>query len=175
MESEGLKASALRPRHFAALGNIEEAFAALQAVIDRVRIDLATRGWKPIDKPTALQETYWEALYRPASPASTTPRRTPAQLMWGVEEAEVFAGIYFERNAGGEVRPRADDEWRVALTAVDTDGWEEDDDERDVIWVGRSLRLVDLLGAGSVETQGDELADFVHDAFTRIVAARPRS
>ncbi len=59
MESEGLKASALRPRHFAALGNIEEAFAALQAVIDRVRIDLATRGWKPIDKPTALQETYW--------------------------------------------------------------------------------------------------------------------
>ncbi len=95
--------------------------------------------------------------------------------MWGVEEAEVFAGIYFERNAGGEVRPRADDEWRVALTAVDTDGWEEDDDERDVIWVGRSLRLVDLLGAGSVETQGDELADFVHDAFTRIVAARPRS
>jgi hypothetical protein len=176
MESEGLKATEIKSRHIAALESIEEALAALEAVLDRASLTLSSARWKAASKAPKFKENYWQHEYRAVKAGEKTSRRTPARLAWGFADAELFAGIYFERNAGGEVRPRADDEWRAAIQANPSgvEAWEDDDSDRKLVWVGRTRSLKDLLRVKTVEAQGDQVASFVDDVFSAILAARRR-
>ncbi len=175
MESEGLKATELRSRHLTALRHIDEAVAALDAVLGRARFTLSEH-WKIAFAVPTSEKDDWEYKYRPAPRGSTPVRRTKAALSWGIEDAEAYAGVYFTRNAGGAVMPRTDDEWRLALLVrIEGDkDWDQDDSsDRDLVWVGKTQRLGDLLQSRTVESQGDELAAFVDATFSTITSARP--
>jgi hypothetical protein len=178
MEVEGLKATELRSRHLTALRHIDEAVAALDAVLERARFMLSEH-WKISSTVPTPEKDEWEYEYRPARRRSTPARRTKAALSWGIEGANVYAGIYFARNAGGAVLPRTDDEWRLALlvSIEDDNDWDHDDySERDLVWVGKKQKLADLLQSSrTVESQGDELAAFVDATFSGITSARPHA
>ena len=176
MAQEGLKASALTPQHVRALGTIDDALAARAAVIDRVDTRLADDGWKAAEKPNKTKDSYWEHKYQPMKAGARAPRGTRALLNWGVAGREAFAGVYFKRNAGGPIRPLADDQWRTALLQLPNSGrgeWEEDDGERNWIWIGRSKPLVDIAKHDTVDAQAYELADFVIVAFIAALAVHP--
>jgi hypothetical protein len=175
MESEGLKATELQSRHLTALRHIDAAVAALDAVLERTRFTLS-QHWKIASAVPTPEKDEWEYEYRPARRGGTPARRTKAALSWGIAGADAYAGIYFARNAGGAVMPRTDDEWRIALlvSIEDDKDWDQDyHSERDLVWVGRTQRLGDLLQSQTVESQGDELAAFVDATFSTITAARP--
>lgn len=171
MRSEDLEATELKPAHISALRNIDEAWAAVEAVLASAADHLERSGWKPVGDIPSLKSTYWEKPYRPVLPGAPGVRGTKAKLVWGIDADQAFAGIYVQRNSGGEVRPRSDDEWRTALTA--SDEWNEEDENRTVIWIGRFMNLKELRLSKTVEAQGEHLAKFVDNVFRQVVAARP--
>lgn len=71
--------------------------------------------------------------------------------------------------------PRTDDEWRLALLAsTENDpAWTQDSSERDIVWVGKTETLRNLLQPRTTEAQGHEMAAFVDAAFSTIPSVRP--
>ena len=115
--------------------------------------------------------------WRPSLSATRSQDEPQQRLLnWGVAGREAFAGVYFKRNTGGPVRPVADDQWRTALLQLPNSGrgqWEEDNGERNWIWIGRSKPLVDIAKHDTVDAQAYELADFVIGALIAALAVHP--
>lgn len=174
MDSEELKASHLTARHLRSLKDFDEAVAALTAVLERARLRLGDKGWKPRGKLAEVDDTYWEQRYGPRRARSDSPQRSRAEFSWGVDGSDLFAGVYFERSAGGPVRPRSDEAWMIELQAPNSSEqrWELDDGDRDGVWVARICGLKDVLSGTSVEAQADEVASFVDRAFSMLLDIR---
>lgn len=177
MEGEGLKPSLLKRRHVDALRYIDDALAALESVLETARLRLSSDGWTAVSKPPAIDGSYWEYEYRPWPCGGRTSRRTRARLAWGIDP-DLFAGIYFERDAGGPIRPVADERWHLALelsgsTASGVPEWDEDDGDRNAVWIGSSRKLDQVANGASATQQGDQIAAFVADVFSRMVETRP--
>lgn len=179
MAKEELEPSELKPRHLHALQTRDEAYAALQAVVERAQATLRGSRWRGEPNAKKPTESYWEHRYKPALPGSPIPKGTRAKLVWGVSGRYAFAGVYFRRENGGAVRPARDEEWRIELLQKRDDaGYEQDDtSDRAVVWVGLDNKdLADLVKRGrTVEKQGDDLAAFVSETFMGLLRARPRS
>ncbi len=165
MTTEGLRRSALKPRHFSALTNIDEARAAV-AEIAKLAINHLEAEWPPENGEPTIDASYWEQVH------SSRPSLDGPQLAWGLDGAEVFAGIYLPLDAGGAA---IDEEWRSRLlTTFDpaNEAWQQDISSRTVHWIGRSVPLKGLLMTETIERNGKELADYVSATFEAIMDCR---
>ena len=171
MASENLKPTSLKAAHVKALRQIDEASAALEAVLQSTREKLQHRGWRDEGRPPALKNAYWEMFFSPFSlNAGSTRSDSKARLLWGIDAGEAFAGIYLKRETGGEVTPRADADWLAALSAR---GWADYDVDRSTIWVGHEKGPERFIEPLTAEAQAARLAEFVAETFTQMLAEQP--
>ncbi len=172
MKAEGLKPTELKPRHLNALHDYDEAVAALTTVLSHARMKLDA-DWTLASQVPKPELDEWEYTYRARRRGEAANPRSGAELSWGIEGAVAFAGVYFKLDAGGAVRPRADDEWRITLLdrCEASHRWETDDESRDAVWIGKKRKLKDILSLTRVESQAEQLAGFVQETFSAIVSA----
>ena len=161
--------------HPAGATESDEAAGALEAVLKRAVVHVAESGrWRKIDSRERW-DNYWQYSY---SPPTIHRRGTRATLAWGVAPPEIFAGVYFERDSGGPVRPRADEAWMLLL---ETNGkgssrWKADDSDRRRHWIGPTMGLSDLVReAGSPDDQAKAVASFVTGTFADLASARTQA
>jgi hypothetical protein len=177
MKDEKIDAAALRPKHVKALEQLSVARAAAQALADATIERLQHDGWitdsslnaRPID---ILRSAEWLFGFRTYKRQERASVRTHPRLAWGIYPPTVSAGVCFERDSGGVVKPRKDADWQSALITLD--GWEpeEDPDHKTLCWVTKHANLVEVVGGGAAHEQVDALSRFVAEAFEEARAAR---
>ena len=164
MESEGIsKPARLSKSHVQTLNRIDPAEDAVEVVLDEAA-QLVAKRWRASNK-TQLEKNYWEYRYLPYRQGAVRKgwRRT-SEFGWGVQPPQIFAGVYFDRTKGPIV---GNDLWladREAENDPGADAWEIDAEGRRG-WVMRTMPLMDLANASTVNDQAKVIADFVLRAF----------
>lgn len=166
LELEGFAFMPVNEKHVAALDTIDEARQAVVALVDNVQSALAEslgEGTRDVDEPN-----YAELRYDPAKFAPDVPWHDGAQLSWGVDTTEIFAGIA----SGPAAAPLQDmsneriESWLAARKAEASSGGRVEAD-----WVWRVLPLREVAAVEDPAEQVRCVTEFVKDSLIALVEA----
>jgi hypothetical protein len=168
LETEGMNPIPVERTHVTALANIAGAAKAVATLIANVERRVSIGIGAPEERTVTARDHYYELRYPAGRFESSGDWAPGVALAWGIDRAELFAGICTPGDGGpvGEMDDAVIGEWRA--------GFGDEDWRRlpgSEFWIWKVLPLDRIVEAGGVEQQVERAVEFIQSTFGEIVAS----